>query len=134
MTSLVYRVSDTRIVKKSDATVVRMDNDYLAFTAVNVSDEEINDKADGLELLKNVTDNQRIPLMYIMAPGKAYYGSFPAGVANTYKDSYDRYRDALANRGIHVLDLAEKMTEQDMRMEDVALPDRWRCRQADCAV
>lgn len=117
MTSLVNRLCDTRVVEKSDATVVRLDNDYLAFTAAGASDEELNGKADRFEVLKGVTDELEIPLLYVMAPAKSNYGGFPTQVSNTFPETHARYADILRKRGVHIINLFEKMEEQNLSME-----------------
>ena len=117
MTSLVNRLCDTRVVEKSDATVVRLDNNFLAFTAGGASDEELNGIADRLEVLKGVSDELEIPLLYVMAPAKSNFGAYPAQTPNAFPETHARYANILRSRGIHVLNLVDKMEEQDMSME-----------------
>ena len=116
--SFFSRVTNTRFVKKTDATIVRMKNDYLAFDERELSSELCDQMADSCAELKAVTDSLEIPLLYVMAPTKLYFENEIEGVAGIAKQNYVKFSSALETRGMNVLDLAEKMSEQGLSMEE----------------
>lgn len=116
--SLSYRITGTKVVKKNSDTVVRMNNDYLSYDYATVSDEVIRDTADSCAALSDFCKSAGIPFMYIYAPQKQYFGEFPEYVENTARKEGDQFVSELRKRNVNVLSLAEKMIEQDMKMED----------------
>lgn len=116
--SLTYRFTDTRVVEKSDATVVRMDNDYLCLAPKHRSDWLLNTMTEETVRLKALTDQLDIPLLYTLAPHKYHFGTLPATVPNPSRQDHDRYVALLRDGGIDVLDLTAAMEQQGLSMEE----------------
>jgi len=116
--SLSYLITGTKYMEKGEDFIVRMDNDYLAYKYSEINDAVIEQTADSCAELSNFCKKENIPFMYIYAPQKQYFGSFPTGVNNTTREEGDKYVAALRKRGVNTLSLAEKMIEQNIKMED----------------
>ena len=113
--SLWYRATDTREVVKDDATVVRLDNDFLAFQPQIADGETLAEMADACTRLKGITDRLDIPLLYVMAPNKM---SLSEGGDNPVADNLDDFAALLAARDVPVLDLRNSMATQGLTMEN----------------
>ncbi|MBR5537655.1 MAG: hypothetical protein IKU58_07115 [Clostridia bacterium] len=112
--SLWYRATDTREVVKEDATVVRLDNDFLAFQPKIADGDTLSEMADACARLKDVTDGLEIPLLYVMAPNKM---SLSQDGDNPVADNLDEFAALLELRSIPVLDLRDSMAAQGLTME-----------------
>lgn len=113
--SLWYRLTDTREVVKEDATVLRLDNDFLAFSPALADDETLAGMADAVSGLKAVTDGLDIPLLYVLAPNKA---ALDRGGDNAVRENHLALARALEERGISVLDLMPELIAGGRSMED----------------
>ena len=113
--SLWYRATDTREVVKEDATVLRLDNDFLAFQPQIADGETLTEMADACTQLKDITDRLDIPLLYVMAPNKL---SLSEGGSNPVADNLDEFAALLGQRSIPVLDLRDSMAAQGLTMEN----------------
>ena len=116
--SLSYLITNTRSMQKGSDTVVRMDNGYLAYDYASVSDNVIEQSANSCAKLNDFCNNLNIPFMYIYAPQKQYFGKYPVGSDNTNRSEGEKFVNALRNKGVNTLSLAEKMIEQDIKMEN----------------
>lgn len=116
--SYLCRIANIKTVKKADATVVRMDNDYLAFDETKYSIEQCEDMARQCSELSTVANDLNIPLIYAMAPTKLYFDDEEDNHVGIARQNYDNYLSALRDRNINVLDLANAMNEQNLIMED----------------
>ncbi len=116
--SLSYLVTNTRSLKKGSDTVVRMDNNYLAYDYATLQDNVIEQTADYCAKLSDFCKNNDTPFMYIYAPQKQYFGTYPTGNENTNRSEGERFVSALRKRNVNTLSLAEKMIEQGKEMED----------------
>ncbi len=116
--SLSYMATGTRVVTKGSDTIVRMNNDYLAYDFVAVSDDIISQTADNCAQLSDFCNEKDIPFMYVYAPRKAYFGQFPEYVENTAREEGEKFVAALRERNINTLSVAEKMIEKKISMED----------------
>ena len=113
--SLWYRVTDTREVVKEDATVLRLDNDFLAFQPNIADGETLAEMADACARLKEVTDRAGSSLLYVAAPNKL---SLTAEGDNPVAGNIRDFIGLLEEREIPVLDLMEEMETQGRTMED----------------
>lgn len=113
--SLWYRLTDTREVVKEDATVLRLDNDFLAFQPKVADEEALREMADACTRLKAVTDRTGSSLLYVMAPNKM---SLSQSGDNPVADNLRDFAGLLEGRDIPVLDLKERMAVQGIAMED----------------
>lgn len=116
--SLSYLITNTRYMEKGEDTIVRMDNGYLAYDYRSVSDNIIEQTAQSCAKLNNFCKKINIPFMYVYAPQKQYFGEYPIGNENTNRAEGEKFVKALRNNGVNTLSLAEKMIEQNMKMED----------------
>lgn len=116
--SLTYRFTDTRVVEKTDATVVRMDNDYLCLAPKDRSDWLLTTMTEETARLKALTDQLGIPLVYTLAPHKYHFGTMPATVPNPSRADHAQYVSLLQDAGINVLDLTAQMEQQGLTMEE----------------
>lgn len=113
--SLWYRLTCTRQVVKEDATVVRLDNDFLAFTPAVADAETLAEMADSCARLKSAADGLDIPFLYVMAPNKY---SLSGEENNPVRDNLLALTEQLAAREIPVLNLMDSMEAQGLSMED----------------
>lgn len=116
--SLSYLVTNTRSMKKGEDTIVRMNNGYLAYDYRGLSDSIIEQTAKSCAKLSDFCNDMKIPFMYIYAPQKQYFGQYPVGNENTNRSEGEKFVKALRENGVNTLSLAEKMIEQNMKMED----------------
>ena len=112
--SFYYRITGTKVVKKDQTTFVRMDNDYLAFYDEKLTDADFEQMINSTLKIKNVTDNQQIPFVYVMAPRKLYFEND----SNLYYN-YEHFSSKLEDNGIDFLNLAQKMKKTNFSMEDL---------------
>jgi len=115
LNSIIYRLTDTKNVKKEDQTILRLDNDYLYFKQEIVPDEYVKLAADSCISFKQKADELEIPFLYVYAPRKfclddVYHAEFNKGV--------DKFLNLIENGGVPLLNLAEKMEEQNMTLEE----------------
>lgn len=113
--SLWYRVTDTREVVKEDATVLRLDNDFLAFQPKVADGEALREMADACARLKEVTDRTGSSLLYVAAPNKV---SLSEGGNNPVAGNIRDFIGLLEEQDIPVLNLMEEMENQGRTMED----------------
>jgi len=113
--SLWYRLTDTREVVKEDATVLRLDNDFLAFQPKVADGETLRKMADACTRLKAVTDGAGSSLLYVMAPNKV---SLSQNGSNPVADNLRDFAGLLESRGVPVLNLKEQMAAQGLAMEE----------------
>lgn len=116
--SAVQLVMGIHKVEKDDATVVRMDNGYLAYEPNPVEESQLKTMTQQTLLLKETTAQLQIPLLYVMAPRKESFAGFPADVPNTYREDCDRLLAMLEESGIQTLCLQERMEQQGITQED----------------
>ena len=116
--SLSYLITNTRSMQKGADTVVRMDNGYLAYDYNPVSDNIIEQTAKSCAKLNDFCKGMNVPFMYVYAPQKQYFGTYPVTNENTNRSEGEKFVKALRSNGINTLSLAEKMIEQNIKMED----------------
>lgn len=113
--SLWYRITDTREVVKEDATVLRLDNDFLAFQPKLADGETLQEMTDACVRLQEVTRQTGSSLLYVMAPNKR---SLSTGGSNPVADNLRDFAALLEAQDIPVLDLKARMEAQGISMED----------------
>ena len=117
--SLWYRLTDTREVVKEDATVLRLNNDFLAFQPKVADGETLREMADACARLKAVTDGAGSSLLYVMAPNKV---SLSQNGSNPVADNLRDFAELLDHQGVPVLNLKEQMEAQGIAMEEAFFP------------
>lgn len=113
--SLWYRITDTREVVKEDATVLRLDNDFLAFQPKVADADTLQEMVEACTRLKAVTDGAGSSLLYVAAPNKV---SLSEGGDNPVADNIRDFAELLEKRDIPVLNLMEAMAQQGITMEE----------------
>lgn len=116
--SLNYRYTDTRVVEKPDETVVRLDNGYLCYVPKELSDGDLDNMVDSCVEIQNITHELGIPLVYVMAPDKAYYGGFPDDVYNYYPEYYETFAEKLEENKIDYIHVVNQMQEDEISMKE----------------
>lgn len=112
--SLWYRVTNTREVVKEDATVLRLDNDFLAFQPKVADGDTLREMAEACARLQEVTDRTGSSLLYVMAPNKCSLAAGDNPVADNLRD----FAALLEAQGTPVLDLKARMAAQGISMEE----------------
>ena len=117
--SLSYLITDNGYMQKGSDHIVRMDNGYLAYDYVTIqNDDVIKDTALSCAKLSDFCKESDIPFMYIYAPQKQYFGEYPLGRENTSREEGEKFVKYLRENGVNTLSLAEKMIEQNIKMEE----------------
>lgn len=107
--SLYNNIINTRMVKKDDETVVKMDNGYLAEEVKNIPSSSLKQYAKSIKELQNKTNT---PVVYVMAPEKGYNGGTPSNAQNNIKSNCDRFINELKRNSLDYLDLRDAMNKQ----------------------
>lgn len=107
--SLYNNIINTRMVKKDDETVVKMDNGYLAGEVKNIPSSYLKQYAKSIKELQNKTNT---PVVYVMAPEKGYNGGTPSNAQNNIKSNCDRFINELKRNSLDYLDLRDAMNKQ----------------------
>lgn len=102
---------NTRIAKKDDQTIVKMDNGYLAEEVESISDNYFAQYAHNIKSLQEKTNT---PVIYVMAPEKGYNGGIPSNAKNNIKSNCNRFIDELNKYSLNYLDLRNSMDEQSI--------------------
>lgn len=107
--SLYNNIINTRMVKKDDETVIKMDNGYLAGEVKNIPSSSLKQYAKSIKELQNKTNT---PVVYVMAPEKGYNGGTPSNAQNNIKSNCDRFINELKRNSLDYLDLRDAMNKQ----------------------
>lgn len=107
--SLYNNVINTRVVKKDDETVVKMDNGYLSGEVKSIPNSSIKQYVKNIKELQNKTHT---PIVYVMAPEKGYNGGIPSNAQNYIKSNCDRFINELKRNSLDYLDLRDAMNKQ----------------------
>lgn len=118
LNSIFYRGVNTLVVEKTDATVVKLENDYISFVPEVRTDEEISSAADKCAAFEKSLEQDGIEFLYVAAPQKAYFGDVPADVPEKTNENYDSFVSEISHRGVTYLDLAERMRSAGLCMEN----------------
>lgn len=103
------RCTGTEVVAKENATVVRTDSDALAMMREYTGDDDIGYYVECIYQLYLAAQETDSSFLYVVAPARGYEDTFPAGVANYEKSNYDRFTQALTEKGIPLLNIREEM-------------------------
>lgn len=113
--SLFLRGVNTRIIKKDDETIVKMNNGMLAEEVAEIPYSSIKTYAQNI---KELQDKTGVPVIYVMAPQKGYNGGLPSNADNYIKHNCDNLVKELEGRNVDYLDLRQCMDEQKLTIED----------------
>ena len=118
LNSLRLNVLNNCILQKEDDLVVKMENGYLTNAASYVDDDSIKDCVKNIQLLQSVCESNNSKFLYVLAPDKDYYGTYPQGLENYSKSNINRFISCLDDSGINYLNLIDKMDEDGLSWED----------------
>lgn len=107
--SVLLRGINTRVVKKTQDTVLRLDDGTLTKVAEEVPDSIFEKCSQNVAKLQKDSD---IPLLYVVAPFKGEGDGIPENAKTFAKNNSDRFLAMLKEKGVNTLDLREKMKEQ----------------------
>ena len=74
LNSLKENLLGTKMMKKSDETIIKSNSEQLSVLDYSLSDEEIHQTVDNINRLKIITENSGAKFLYCTAPNKEYYG------------------------------------------------------------
>ncbi len=115
--SLFLRETNSRVTKKGNYTIIKLNNGQLAFKHRFVIGKKAVKYADNI---KELQDKTGIPVLYVFAPSKGKMEDYPAS-AEKFNNSFprlDKFKEILKSRDINVLDLGEEMEKQGIKEED----------------
>lgn len=126
--SLNYRYTDTRVVEKPDATVVRLDNGYLSYVHDELSEDDLDSMVKTTVQIRDIAEQVGAPLIYLMVPDKSYYGGFPDDTENYYPQYYEFFAGRLKENEVDFINGAEKMAADEISMEEAffAIDHHWK--------
>lgn len=116
--SFIYNKTNRKVVKKSDQTVVKLNNDYLSQARNYIGDKGIDMATDKVKELSEVAKENGADFLYVMCPQKGYSVSAPSFAKNHTKANYDRYYLSMKNKGIPTLNLQAKMDDDGLNEEN----------------
>ncbi len=102
--SVQENLMNTRIIQKSGSTLVKCDSGSIAEWQDLLNGEEITEIADRVSDLRNRAESDGAEFLYLMAPRKECYLTFPENISNYSNENLNRYRRELETRGIPLID------------------------------
>ena len=100
LNSVKENLLSTKMMMKSDTTVIKSNSESLAVLNEPLSDTEIQQTVDKINQLKRITENSGANFLYCAAPNKEYYETFPENFPNNYQDNYSRFITKLRTTNI----------------------------------
>ena len=107
--SVLLKATNTRVVKKTQDTVIKLDDGTLTKVAEEVPDSIFEKCSQNVAKLQKDSD---IPLLYVVAPFKGEGDGIPENAQTFANNNSDRFLVMLREKGVNTLDLREKMKEQ----------------------
>lgn len=117
LNSYIYNKTNRKAVEKSDETVIKLNNEYLDTPKQYISDDEIDLVTYRIKELSVAANKNGADFLYVMCPQKGLLVDSPSFIDNYAKSNYDRYCLAMKNEGIPMLDLKDKMIEDELNEE-----------------
>lgn len=118
--SFLLNKTNRKVVEKSNETVVKMDNDYLAFasTGVNINERLINSAASSVIELDSYLQSKNIEFLYVYAPNKGYWGGVPEIGKINEKEESNQFLNLLDSNHVKNINIAEEMNKKSISEED----------------
>lgn len=118
LNSLVLNKTGTDYVVKNSDTVVKADNDYLAYGVSKMDDETLTKYADNISELYEYTKQKDIPFLYVMTPQKGYDLEFPAGTENYIEENCKAHLKNLEERGVPYFEIRQSMENEGITEDE----------------
>ncbi len=108
-----------RIVEKDGMTVVRAENNYLSSIREKIENVDLQKRAENLEKLKKDAEENGAEFLYIMAPTKGYFSSYPDNADDYNLSNCLRFLEFLDNKNIPYFNIMERMESDGIKEEDM---------------
>lgn len=95
----------TRVIIKSDTTVVKADSGSLIIPGDKIDEEEIYKLTSRLKDLQDIAESNGAKLLYCAAPNKSMYNTAPKNINNYASENIDVFLKQLKIAGVPCLDL-----------------------------
>lgn len=128
-TSSVYmRLMNTKLVEKSDSTVVRTNSGYLANPRGKIPLSQIEDGAKKVKELMDASIDNGAEFLYVMAPSKGGQLEFPPNVRDYTDENCNNLLSSLKKHNVSVLNLIDAKERQGITDEEMffATDHHWR--------
>lgn len=116
LNSIKENLLGTRIIKKSDAKVIKSDSDSLYQTYEEFSNQQIKNAVSRINSLYQECQKNGAYFLYVLAPRKGDYYSTPSNIINHSRTNYTNYVNEINHQEIPVLDFEkvfiDKMPEE----------------------
>ena len=121
LNSVKENLLGTKMMKKSDETIIKSNSEQLSVLDYSLSDEEIHQTVDNINRLKIITENSGARFLYCTAPNKEYYETFPQNFSNVYGDNYSRFLHELQVTKTPYISFADLLSKTCENENDVFL-------------
>ena len=111
LNSVKENLLGTKMMMKSDTTVIKSNSEKLSVLSKPLSDEELRQTVDKINQLKRITENNGSKFLYCAAPNKEYYESFPKNFSNLSRDNYSRFITELQVSDIPYISFADSLSK-----------------------
>ncbi len=128
-TSSVYmRLMNTKVVEKSDSTVVRTNSGYLANPRGRIPLSQIEEGAKKVKELMLSTEDNGSKFLYVIAPSKGGQLKFPPNVTDYTEENCNNLISSLEKHNVSVLNLIDAKESQGITDEEMffATDHHWR--------
>ena len=119
LNSVKENLLGTKMMIKSDTTVIKSNSENLSIICEPLSDEEIQQTVDKISQLKRVTENSGANFLYCAAPNKEYYETFPDNFPNPYRDNYARFITELQESNIPYINFVDTFSKTCEKRNDI---------------
>ena len=117
LNSIKENLLGTRIIEKSDITVIKSDSGSLYKTSKVFSDQQIKSTVSRINELYQECQKNGADFLYVLAPRKGDYYSTPSNVINDSITNYTNYVNEINKQEIPLLDFEEAL--KDKAPEDI---------------
>ena len=119
LNSVKENLLGTRVIIKSDTTVVKAESGSLIIPSPPKKKEEIAEVVARIAQLKEFAEENGAKFLYCAAPVKAMYEKEPANVLNASSDSMDTFLADLQEEGIPYIDFREMFEKSNIDSKDI---------------
>lgn len=116
--SVEYKLSNTSVIKKDDSTVLRLDNDYLAYKSEYVSREDFEYAASNIKALNDYCDDLGVGFLYVKAPSKGENVKAPDSAFDYRYENTRLFDEILDEYDICSLKLNQVMEQQGITEDE----------------
>lgn len=117
--SLYYRVTKKDVVTVNNSQVVLSKEGYLVEPVNKASDEDVENYCKNINELKKCSNENGANFLYVYAPDKPQFVTYPNGVDNYSVQNYELFINNLKNLNVETLDLSKEMEKEDKALNDM---------------